>query len=99
MGVFAPLAPPLLRRYGSRMAIGAALLGVAVFGVLRALAPGAPLVLLLTVPVGVGIAAAGTLMPVVVKEEHPERPTLGTGVYTTGINVGATAAAFAAAPL
>ena len=55
--------------------------------------------LLLTVPVGIGITAAGTLMPVVVKEEHPDRPALGTGVYTTGINVGATAAALAAAPL
>ena len=99
MGVFAPLAPPLLRRYGSRIAIGASLLGVAAFGVLRAVVPGAPLLLLLTVPVGMGIAAAGTLMPVVVKEEHPERPALGTGVYTTGINVGATMAAVAAAPL
>ena len=58
MGVFAPLAPPLLRRYGSRIAIGASLLGVAAFGVLRAVAPGAPLLLLLTVPVGMGIAAA-----------------------------------------
>jgi CP family cyanate transporter-like MFS transporter len=67
--------------------------------VLRALAPGAPLVLLLTVPVGVGVAIAGTLLPVVVKEEYPGRPTLGTGVYTTGINVGATAASVAAAPL
>ena len=55
--------------------------------------------LLLTVPVGMGIAAAGTLMPVVVKEEHPERPALGTGVYTTGINVGSTIAAVVAAPL
>ena len=99
MGVFAPLAPPLLRHYGSRIAIGASLLGVAAFGVLRAVAPGVPLLLLLTVPVGMGIAAAGTLMPVVVKEEHPERPALGTGVYTTGINVGATMAAVVAAPL
>ena len=99
MGIFAPLAPPLLRRYGSRIAIGVSLLAVAAFGVFRAAAPGAALVLLLTVPVGMGIAAAGTLMPVVVKEEHPERPALGTGVYTTGINVGSTLAAVAAAPV
>jgi CP family cyanate transporter-like MFS transporter len=65
----------------------------------RAAVPGAPFVLLWTVPLGVGIAVAGTLLPVVVKEEHAERPTLGTGVYTTGINVGATAASVAAAPL
>jgi CP family cyanate transporter-like MFS transporter len=99
MGVFAPLAPPMLRRFGSRAAIGASLFVAAAVGVLRAVLPGAPLVLLFTVPVGVGIAVAGTLLPVVVKEEYPERPTLGTGVYTTGINVGATVASVAAAPL
>jgi CP family cyanate transporter-like MFS transporter len=99
MGVFAPLAPPVLRRVGSRAAIGASLVAAAAVGVLRAVLPGAGLVLLFTVPVGVGIAVAGTLLPVVVKEEYPERPTLGTGVYTTGINVGATIASVAAAPL
>jgi CP family cyanate transporter-like MFS transporter len=99
MGVFAPLAPPMLRRFGSRAAIGASLFVAAAVGVLRAVLPGAPLVLLFTVPVGVGIAVAGTLLPVVVKDEYPERPTLGTGVYTTGINVGATVASVAAAPL
>jgi CP family cyanate transporter-like MFS transporter len=99
MGVFAPLAPPLLRRFGSGPAIGASLAAAAAVGVVRAALPGAPLVLLFTVPVGVGIGVAGTLLPVVVKEEHAERPTLGTGVYTTGINVGATIATVAAAPL
>lgn len=99
MGVFAPLAPPLLRRYGSRLAIGGALVLFGLVGVVRALVPGAALVLLLTVPVGVGIAVAGTLLPVVVREEYPERPTLGTGVYTTGINVGATVSAVAAVPI
>ena len=99
MGVFAPLAPPMLRRFGSRAAIGASLVAAAAVGVVRAVLPGAPLVLLFTVPVGVGIAVAGTLLPVVVKDEYPERPTLGTGVYTTGINVGATIASVAAAPL
>jgi MFS transporter, CP family, cyanate transporter len=99
MGVFAPLAPPVLRRVGSRVAIGASLVAAGAVGVLRAVLPGAPLVLLFTVPVGVGIAVAGTLLPVVVKEEYPQRAALGTGVYTTGINVGATIASVAAAPL
>ncbi len=99
MGVFAPLAPPLLRRYGSRLAIGASLVVVGAVGIVRALVPGAPLVLVLTVPLGVGIAVAGTLLPVVVKEEYAARPMLGTGLYTTGINVGATVASVAAAPL
>jgi CP family cyanate transporter-like MFS transporter len=99
MGLFAPLAPPVLRRHGSRLAVGASLALVGLVGVVRALVPGAPLVLLLTVPMGIGIAIAGTLLPVVVKEEYAERPSIGTGLYTTGINVGATLAAVAAAPL
>lgn len=99
MGLFAPLAPPLLRRYGSRASIGAALVLVGSVGLVRAFVPGAPLVLALTVPVGIAIAVAGTLLPVVVKEDVPDRPTLGTGVYTTGINVGATVASVAAVPV
>lgn len=99
MGVFAPLAPPVLRRFGSRAAIGASLTAALAIGVLRAELPNALLVLLLTVPVGIGIAVAGTLLPVVVREEYAERPTLGTGAYTAGINVGATIATIAAAPL
>jgi CP family cyanate transporter-like MFS transporter len=99
MGVFAPLAPPMLRRFGSRAAIGVSLAIALAVGVVRAVLPSAALVLLFTVPVGLGIAVAGTLLPVVVREEHAERPTLGTGVYTAGINVGATIASIAAAPL
>jgi CP family cyanate transporter-like MFS transporter len=72
---------------------------VGVVGMVRGLLPGAALVLLFTVPVGVGIAVAGTLLPVVVREEYPERPTLGTGVYTTGINVGAAVASVVAVPV
>ena len=99
MGVFASLAPPLLRRFGSRLAIGGALLVVGAAGIVRSLAPGAIAVLVLTVPIGVGIAVAGTLLPVVVKEDHPNRPILGTSVYTAGINVAATLASVLAVPI
>jgi CP family cyanate transporter-like MFS transporter len=99
MGVFATLAPPMLRRYGSRTAIGGALSLVGLFGIARAYAPGTAPILLLTVPIGIGIAVAGTLLPVVVKEEHSDRPTLGTGVYTAGINVAAMLSSVLAVPL
>ena len=99
MGVFAPLAPSLLRRFGSRSAIGFSLAAVGLVGVARALAPGAAPVLALTIPIGVGIALAGTLLPVVVKEEHAERVAIGTGAYTAGINIGATVASIVAVPL
>lgn len=99
MGLFAPLAPPVLRRLGSRGAVAAALAVAAVVGAIRAGAPQIAVLLALTVPLGIGIAVAGTLLPVIVKEDISERPTFGTGVYTAGINVGATLAAVAAAPL
>ena len=99
MGVFAPLAPSLLSRFGSRNAIGFSLGAVGLVGVARALTPGAAPVLALTVPIGIGIAVAGTLLPVVVKDEHAERVAIGTGAYTAGINVGATIASVVAVPL
>jgi MFS transporter, CP family, cyanate transporter len=99
MGVFAPLAPRMLRTFGTARAVSLALALVAAAGIVRALVPGAALVLLATVPVGIGIAIAGTLLPVVVKEAAADRPTLATGAYTAGINVGATLAAVLAAPI
>jgi CP family cyanate transporter-like MFS transporter len=51
------------------------------------------------VPIGVGIAVTGTLLPVVVKGEHPDRPTLGTGVYTAGIDVAAMLASVLEVPI
>jgi len=99
MGVFAPLASPLLRRHGSRKATSVALVAVGIAGVVRAAVPGAALVLFATIPIGIGIALAGTLLPVVVKEEYADAPTIGTGLYATGINVGATVATLTAASL
>jgi CP family cyanate transporter-like MFS transporter len=99
MGIFATLAPPLLRRYGSKLAIGVALAVIGVAGLIRTVMPGAVAVLVLTVPIGIGIAVAGTLLPVVVREEHPGRPAFATGVYAAGINVAATLASLLAVPI
>ena len=61
MGLFAPLAPRLLRTFGSQRAVSLSLALVVAMGVVRALVPGAALVLAFTIPLGVGIAVAGTL--------------------------------------
>ena len=74
MGLFAPTAPYLSGRIGTRYGIAACLAVLAVFGAARAVAPGALLVILLTFPVGMGIALAGALLPVAVKERFPHRP-------------------------
>jgi CP family cyanate transporter-like MFS transporter len=99
MGLFAPPAPFLSGRIGSRRAIAAALALVGVFGVVRGLAPGAVAVIALTVPIGIGMGLAGAMLPVVVKERFADRPGFATGVYTSGITIGAASAAAFAVPL
>ena len=83
MGLFAPPAPYLSGRIGSRHAIAAALALIGSFGVVRALAPGAVGVILLTFPIGIGMGLAGALLPVAVKERFADRPGFATGVYTS----------------
>ncbi|MCW2974938.1 MAG: hypothetical protein JWM06_219 [Actinomycetia bacterium] len=99
MGVFAPPAPFLSSRIGSRHAIGAALALIGVVGLARGVVPGAVGVILLTIPVGMGMGFAGALLPVAVKERFSDRPGFATGVYTAGITLGATVAAAIAVPL
>ena len=54
MAVFAPAAAPLTAWASLRTAIAACVFGVAAFGLARAAAPGAGLVLALTLPLGSG---------------------------------------------
>jgi MFS transporter, CP family, cyanate transporter len=99
MGLFAPPAAFLSRRLGSRHALAAALAFVGVFGIARAFAPGAALLILLTFPAAIGMGLGNALLPVSVKERFSDRPVFATGVYAAGINVGATVSSAAAVPL
>ena len=99
MGLFAPPAAFLSRRLGSRHALAAALALIGVFGIARALVPGAALLILLTIPVGIGMGLGNALLPVGVKERFADRPVFATGVYAAGINVGATVSSASAVPL
>lgn len=98
MAAFAPAAAPLMAWASLRTAIAACVFGVAAFGLARAAAPGAVPVLALTVPVGVGLAVAGALLPVAVKARFAGRPAFATGVYTTGLSLGAALASALAVP-
>jgi CP family cyanate transporter-like MFS transporter len=98
MGVFAPAAAPLAGRAGLRTVVLASIAIIAVFGLARAAAPGVVLMLVLTLPLGIGMALAGALLPVAVKERFPDRPAFANGVCTTGINGGAAVASLAAVP-
>ena len=99
MGLFAPVAAYLAARLGTRraMTIGLALIGM--FGITRAIVPSAWLVVLLTLPVGIGMGLGNALAPLVVRDTVPDRPATGTGVYTTGIQIGSTMSAALAVPL
>jgi CP family cyanate transporter-like MFS transporter len=99
MGLFAPPAAWLLGRVGTRLAIAVCLGLIAVFGVARALVPGAALLIVLTFGVGIGMGLAGALLPVAVKERFPDRAGFGTSGYVLGINGGAAIAAVVAVPL
>ena len=99
MGLFAPPAAFRGGRLGTRAAIGVCLAGIAAFGLARAAAPGAPLVLALTLPIGVGMGLAGALMPVAVKEHFAHRPAFASGIYTTGIQVGSALSSALAVPI
>jgi CP family cyanate transporter-like MFS transporter len=99
MGVFAPLAGRVAARWGLRAAMAGCLLAIAAFGLGRAAAPGAALLLALTFPIGIAMAVAGTLLPVAVKRRFAHRPAFASGIGVTGINLGAAVSSLIAVPL
>jgi CP family cyanate transporter-like MFS transporter len=99
MGVFAPAAAYVSGAVGGRLAIGASVALIAVGGLLRVSTENVAVLILFTVPVGIGIAIAGTLMPAAVKGRLSHRPAFATGIYATGIQLGAAASAALAVPL
>jgi len=58
------------------MTIGLVLIGV--FGILRGIGPTTWLVVLLTLPLGIGMGIGNATAPLAVRETMPERPASGT---------------------
>lgn len=98
MGLFAPAAARIGARVGVERGVlwTIVLIGAATVG--RLLVDNTASLLGVTLAVGVGIALCQTLLPSVVKEHFASRAVLVTGVYTAGINLGATLAASATVP-
>jgi MFS transporter, CP family, cyanate transporter len=69
------------------------------FGLLRAVAPGAPAVLLLTFGIGIGLGMIQPVLSIIGRFRAPDRPALATGSYASGLIVGSTVAAAIAVPL
>jgi CP family cyanate transporter-like MFS transporter len=99
MGLFAPVAAYVSGAVGVRAAIALSVGLIAVGGLLRVAVPEAAVLVALTLPVGIGIAVAGTLMPAVVKGRLAHRPASATGIYASGIQLGAALSAALAVPL
>jgi CP family cyanate transporter-like MFS transporter len=99
MGVFALGAGPLATRLGTRAAVGLALWGIVVGAALRSIAPSYAEVVAATVLLGAGMGLGNALPSLVVKERLADVATRATATYTTGIQVGAAAAAILVVPL
>jgi CP family cyanate transporter-like MFS transporter len=98
MGLFAPLAAVLARRFDESavLAVAVAVIGVGAalrgIGEISGLYSGAFVA-------GVGIAVTGTLLPSLVRTRYPDRVGAATGTYTAALIGGALLAAGATEPL
>jgi CP family cyanate transporter-like MFS transporter len=99
MGLFAPSARDVASRFGVRRSLSGCLLAIATVGVLRAVVPGAGALIVLTVPIGIAMGLSGPLLAMFVKNHFADRPAFATGVYATGLQISAAAAAPLAVPL
>ncbi|MBN7798114.1 CynX/NimT family MFS transporter [Parahaliea mediterranea] len=98
LGLFAPLAPRLSRRLGLERTLSLALLLLAAALLLRAQHQVVAL-FAGTMLAGAAIGIGGTLLPVLVKREMPERADLMTGVYTMSLCLGGAFGAGLSVPL
>ncbi|MFG0529087.1 CynX/NimT family MFS transporter [Pseudomonas sp. yb_2] len=98
LGLFAPLAPVLARRFGSERVILGILLTLALGLVVRSTF-GAIGVFLGSLMAGASIGIIGVLLPGIVKRDFPQHAGTLTGVYTMALCLGAAMAAGATVPL
>ena len=97
LGLFAPAAPTLARRFGAESVLLASLLGIAAGCVVR---PFGTIALYLgTLIIGASMCFLGVLTPVVVKRDFPHRVGLVMGLYTMLICLGPAFATSTAVPL
>ncbi|WP_263262629.1 CynX/NimT family MFS transporter [Pseudomonas sp. RIT-PI-S] len=98
LGVFAPLAPMLARRFGAERTIGGILLLLAA-GVFLRTEFGVAGLFAGSVVAGASIGIIGVLLPGIVKRDFPAHAGTMTGVYTMALCLGAAVAAGSSVPL
>ncbi|PVZ11257.1 MULTISPECIES: MFS transporter [unclassified Pseudomonas] len=98
LGLFAPLAPGLARRFGAERVVLVVLCCLGLGILLRTLA--GPLGLFAgSLVSGASIGVIGVLLPGIVKRDFPQHAGTLTGVYTMALCMGAALAAGASVPL
>ena len=97
LGLFAPVAPPLARRFGTEAVLLGALLGIAIGCVVRSF--GTVPLYLGTLIIGASMCLLGVLSPVIVKRDFPDRVGLMMGLYTMLICLGPAFATATAVPM
>lgn len=98
LGLFAPLAPLLARRFGAERAILGLLFVLATGTALRGLGS-LPALIGGAIIAGAAIGIINVLLPGLVKRDFPKRAALMTGFYTMALCGGAAAAEGATQPL
>ncbi|MBF9234874.1 CynX/NimT family MFS transporter [Microvirga alba] len=98
LGLFAPIAPILARRYGAERTILAVLVLLAFGTGLRGLAS-VPALLVGSVFAGASIAIVNVLLPGLVKRDFPTHAAMMTGLFTMALCAGAASAAGFTVPL
>ncbi|MGH2869930.1 MAG: CynX/NimT family MFS transporter [Solirubrobacteraceae bacterium] len=99
MGVFAPLGLRLVLRVPARRLVAACMLLIVAGTLARGVAPTAWLLLAATLPLGVGLAIAGVVLPGVIKMHFPHRTGAAMGAYVAVLSVGASVTALTMVPL
>lgn len=99
MGAFAFLGPPLVQRLGTVRVVILSLALIAAGSGTRAAAAEPWLILVTTIPIGLGIALIGVTLPVVVKDRFPARAGAVTGAYVATLSIGVAAVGFGLVPL
>ena len=99
MGSFAFIGPPVIERLGTRRVLAVALVFIGAGTLLRAAMPTSFLLIATTLPIGLGIALGGVVIPIVLKQYFSSRPGAVTGAYTTALSVGIVVIGLTAVPL
>src|SRR5947199_8931701 len=89
----------LIARLGARRALVVSLALVAAAGAVRGVGPSTPLLLAMTVLMGLGIAVSQTSLPALVNKWCSDLVGLSTAVYSNGLLIGEIAAAALTVPL